>query len=315
MVMDPLVRDFALYLEAELGYSPLTARSYAHDLRQFAEFLSTQDGAPHLTGIASNHVRAWIIDMHRRGVVSNTVARHLYALRSFWSYLRRLRLVEGDPVREVSVPRQTRGLPRYLPAEDLLRILAAAQENRTARCAFRNYGMMSLLIFSGMRRGELLSLKLSDFSARDRSVRVRGKGNKERVVPLVDQAVGAVEDWLEFRPACRHDYLFTTFHGNRIHPSGMQGIWRGILSRSGLGGDGVTLHTLRHSMATLLLQSGQCSIVEIQQLLGHSRLDTTAIYLHVQEGQLRSAVESHPLADPVAAVRPASRLPAQARTG
>ena len=75
----------------------------------------------------------------------------------------------------------------------------------------------------------------------------------------------------------------------------MQGIWRGILNRSGLGGDGVTLHTLRHSMATLLLQQGQCSIVEIQHLLGHSRLDTTAIYLHVQEGQLRAAVESHPL--------------------
>ena len=156
--------------------------------------------------------------------------------------------------------------------------------------------MMSMLIFTGMRRGELINLRLGDISLTKRTVQVFGKGGKSRVIPLVDQLVQALSDWLEFRPTCcKHDYLFSTFHGNRIHPSGMQRIWADILEKSGLSTEGVTLHTLRHSMATLLLLSGKCSLVEIQQILGHSRLDTTAIYLHVGGIQLRQAVEAHPL--------------------
>jgi len=113
----------------------------------------------------------------------------------------------------------------------------------------------------------------------------------------VEEVVEPIRDWLEFRPNHRgHDYLFTTTHGNRIHASRMQRIWKSILNRSGVEQDGVSLHTLRHSMATLLLQSGECSLVEIQRILGHSRLDTTAIYLHVNGSELRNAVMSHPLA-------------------
>lgn len=119
------------------------------------------------------------------------------------------------------------------------------------------------------------------------------------MVPLAEEPLQALADWLEFRPAdCGHDYLFTTSRGNRVHPSRMQRIWRAILERSGIARPGVSLHTLRHSAATLLLQSGKCDIVQIQQLLGHSRLDTTAIYLHVEPGDLRRAMAAHPLSDP-----------------
>ena len=157
--------------------------------------------------------------------------------------------------------------------------------------------MMAMLIFTGMRRGELINLKMGDVSLTERSVTVRGKGGKMRVIPLVDEVLEPARDWLELRPEeCGHDYLFTTTHGNRIYPSRVQRIWKGILAQSGIEQDGVSLHTLRHSMATLLLQSGQCSLVEIQRILGHSRLDTTAIHLHVNEGELRNAVGCHPLA-------------------
>ena len=306
MLLDPLVRDFVVYLEAELGCSPLTASSYRHDLHQLAQFLVSRGVSPEPSEVTTTLVREWVISMHHRGLVSNTVARHLYALRSFWTYLRKVGLVTNDPVSEVSAPRQTRGLPRYLPKDTLQQILNGAQQNRTARCALRNYAMMSMLIFTGMRRGELIGLRLNDVSLAEKTVVVKGKGGKFRAIPLVDEVVSAVADWLEFRPACRHDYLFTTFHGNRIYPSGMQRIWRGILDASGLDPGQATIHTLRHSMATLLLQSGKCSLVEIQQLLGHSRLDTTAIYLHVEGAQLRSAVESHPLTSAVP-TRPSGR--------
>ncbi len=297
MLMDTVIRDFVVYLCAELGYSTQTARSYQYDLRQFCEFLEAHDVLLYPRHVTTRLVREWVIELHGRGLSNNTVARYLYALRSFWDYLRKQEMVSEDPVREVSVPKRTRSLPRYLGAEDLQRILDASQRNRTARCAFRNYAMMTMLIFTGMRRGELINLRLSDISLTQKTVRVSGKGGKVRLIPLVDNAVEAIADWLEFRPSdCKADYLFTTFHGNRIHPTGMQLIWRGILEKSGLQGRGITLHTLRHSCATLLLRSGQCSLVEIQQILGHSRLDTTAVYLHFSHSGLRDAVHAHPLA-------------------
>jgi integrase/recombinase XerD len=222
MLMETFAQDFTLYLEAEKGYSPLTARSYCYDLGTFFD---------------------------------------------------------------------------YLPAEDLEELLQASQQSHSVFCGFRNYAMMCTLIFTGMRRGELINLRTGDLSLGDGVVKVRGKGSKERMIPLVDRAVDAIRDWLEFRPEdCDHDYLFTTTHGNRIHPSRMQRIWRSIFERTDIEDDGVSLHTLRHSMATLLLQSGEASLPEIQRILGHSRLDTTAIYLHVTEGELREAVGAHPLA-------------------
>jgi site-specific recombinase XerD len=111
----------------------------------------------------------------------------------------------------------------------------------------------------------------------------------------VEEVIEAVGDWLAFRRTKGHDYLFTTIRGNPIHPSRLQVVWRAVLERSGVARPGVTLHTLRHSMATLLLQSGNADLVAIQYLLGHSRLDTTGMYLHVVSSQLRSAVEAHPL--------------------
>jgi len=295
--MRTLAQDFLLYLEAELGYSTQTAVSYRYDLRHFFDFRDRHDVDPSADVVTTATVREWIVEMHRRGLSNATVARRLYAVRSFWKYLVELGHASHNPVAKVSVPKREKRLPKYLGAEDLRRLLHASQHSHSTICAFRNYAMMAMLIFTGMRKGELINLRLSDISLQEKVVCVRGKGGKQRVIPMVDEAVQAVKDWLEFRPqVCNHDYLLTTFHGNRIHPSSMQRIWKGILERSGIDHQGVTLHTLRHSTATLLLQSGKCSLLEIQRILGHSRLDTTAIYLHVNEADLRDAVRAHPLA-------------------
>ncbi len=152
-------------------------------------------------------------------------------------------------------------------------------------------------IYAGLRRGELLNLKTGDADLDGRTLRVvRGKGNKTRIIPMVDELKQAIADWLEYRPPCGHDYLFTTNRGNRIYPSRMQIIWRKTLERSGIKRSGVSMHTLRHSFATLLLQSGRADLVAIQHLIGHSRLGTTAIYLYVDAQQLREAIAAHPLA-------------------
>ncbi len=156
---------------------------------------------------------------------------------------------------------------------------------------------MATFIYAGLRRGELLGLKIGDADLSAGTLRVvRGKGNKTRIIPMVKELGETIADWLEYRRTKGHDYLFTTNRGNRIYPTRLQIIWRNTLERSGINRSGVSMHTLRHSFATLLLRSGQCSLVEIQQILGHSRLDTAAVYLHFSERGLRDAAHAHPLA-------------------
>ena len=176
-------------------------------------------------------------------------------------------------------------------------MLDATLEQRTVFCAFRDYAVMATFVYTGVRRGELLNLKVGDADLGTRTLRiVRGKGKKTRIIPMVDELKQAFSDWLECRRSRRHDYLFTTNRGNRIYPTRLQIIWKNTLNRSGINRSGVSMHTLRHSFATLLLQTGNADLVSIQHLLGHSRLDTTAIYLHVGAQQLREAIAAHPLA-------------------
>jgi integrase/recombinase XerC len=155
---------------------------------------------------------------------------------------------------------------------------------------------MAVAVYTGVRRSELLGLRLGDVDLTGGLVVVRGKGGKWRMLPLAEEVACAITAWLGIRNSgCKHDFVFTTLRSNRIHPSQMQRIWSRLLMRSGVRSAGVSLHTLRHSAATLLLQSGTCDILQIQQLLGHSRLDTTAIYLHVAPRDLQAAMARHPL--------------------
>jgi len=286
-----------VYLEAEKGYSPLTIKAYRSDLSQLFAFLQETRRAPQVAEVTTKIVREWVVQMRRDGLGANTIGRHIYSLKSFWNYLLDCEAVEHDPLRRIAIPKRPQRLPRYLTPEELQLLLEAARNHRTLYCAKRDYAMMATLAFTGIRRGELLNLGLEHVDLAEGTLRVEdGKGRKTRVLPLLTQAGTAIEDWLCVRRDKGHDYLFTTTHGNRIYPSRMQVIWRNVLRRSGITKSGVTIHTLRHSFATLLLRSGQCDLASLQMLLGHSRLDTTAIYLHVGPQQLREAVQGHPLA-------------------
>jgi site-specific recombinase XerD len=221
MVMRTLAQDFCVYLEAELGYSPLTATSYCYDLRHFFDFAAGEGVDCTPESVTTALVRKWVVEMHHRGLSHSTVARHLYALRSFWKYLRHCGYADDDPVVAVSVPKRRPRLPKHLSAEELQSLLEASQRSPSVFCGFRNYAMMATLIFTGMRRGELISLQVGDVSLTEQTVTVRGKGGKMRVIPLVGQVVEAIRDWLEFRPDdCGHDYLFTTSHATASFPRG-----------------------------------------------------------------------------------------------
>jgi integrase/recombinase XerC len=288
--------DFGLYLEAEKGYSPKTASAYRSDLRNFMEVLNAREWTGTVEEIDAPAIRAWIVAMKGRNLTNRSIARRIHALRSFWRFLLETDAVTHDPLRKISVPKFTRNLPEYLRVDELRLILEAARKNRIRALARRDYALMAVCIYGGLRRSELINLRLADLNLQDRVLRVCGKGRKWRMVPLAEDVVNALRDWLEARPETpKHDKLFTTACANRIHPSRMQRIWQRILDKSGVRQEGVSLHTLRHSAATLLLQSGTCDIVQIQKLLGHERLETTAMYLHVEQRDLQEAMSVHPL--------------------
>lgn len=293
--LDTLAEQFLLYLQAERGCTKTTAQAYRADLRDFFRHLDSC-GVYSPGAITVHVVRSWVIAMHSRGLCNNSVARRLAALRSFWHYLMLQGVVGEDVPGQVATPRRERPLPTYLGPDELQRLLDAALDQRTAFCAFRDHAIIATFIFAGLRRGELLELKVRDVDLAEATLRVASaKERKSRIIPLVQELEAAIADWLEMRERFTNEHLFITVRGNRIYPSRLQLIWKKVLRRAGLERPGVTMHTLRHSFATLLLQSGKVDLVTIQQLLGHTRLDTTAIYLHVTSQQMRSAVSMHPL--------------------
>jgi site-specific recombinase XerD len=293
----PEVDEFLAFLVAEKGFSPLTVRAYASDLSQFATFASAQ-GTPEFKAVSTRLVRAWIVSLNQRGLASSSIARHICALRSFWRFLLDSDVVQHDPLRSISAPKRQQPLPMCLTADELQLLIEAAGSHRDPVVAARDHAIITVLGFTGMRRGEVLGLRLHDVAPVSRSIHVRqGKGRKDRMIPATGEVLAAVDDWLRVRPRAGHDYLFTTVCGNRIYPSRLQLIWECVKGQSGVSRDGVTLHTLRHTFATLLLRNG-ADLVTIQRLLGHTRLDTTAIYLHADAGDLRRGVERHPLACP-----------------
>lgn len=296
-LMYTLAEEYLLYLRAEKGCSPLTASSYRSDLKQFFTHLQQQYRVSRPDEITLPMVRSWIVSMHEDGLCNNSVARRICSLRGFWRYLAEQDLVDPRVMAKVSSPSREKSVPVYLNETQLTSLLDAALRQRTAICAFRDYAIIATFVYTGIRRSELLNVKLDALDFQTRQLRVdRGKGGKSRVLPMVEPLIEAVRDWLEYRPECSHDYVFTTVRGNRMYAGRLQQTWAKVLKRSGISRDGVSMHTLRHSFATVLLQSGEVDLVSIQHLLGHSRLDTTAIYLHVADEKLREAVDAHPLA-------------------
>jgi len=195
----------------------------------------------------------------------------------------------------VSTPKLRRKVPNYLTPDECRRLLKATEQNHFFDLACRDKALIATLRYTGVRRAELLALDITDLDFEARTLTVRhGKGGRSRVVPLRDDLIALIRDWLELRPKCDHDRLFTNRIGQPLGKHGLQDAFPRAKAAAEIERDGVTLHTLRHTFASALLQNG-ADLVSIQTLLGHASLDTTAVYLHVQMDGLREAVERNPI--------------------
>lgn len=294
--LQKLAQLFLVSCEVERGYSPLTVEAYRHDLKQFLAFLGTQDGQHRSPeDVTPRIIRTYLAALHGRGLAVATVRRRLDGLRSFWRFLQETGETEDTPFVGVRCPKRPKKLPQCLSESALVALLEAADTNHYSLLAVRDRAVLSVLIFGGLRRAELLGLRVGDVDWQERTLRVRhGKGDKERVIPLAEEAVQALANWLAVRPKCPADSLFCTRNGRPLGVKGLQGLFHRARRAAGIARQGVTLHTLRHSFATLLLRNG-AHLVAIGGLLGHSSLETTAVYLHVTAEDSRRAVDCHPL--------------------
>ena len=296
--MHSAIELFLRYLKIERNSSELTLKSYSEDLQLLLVYFSESQGSvPNPDQVTVHILRGYVAFLHERQYARTTTARKLASLRSFFRYCCREGLTDSNPAKALRTPRIGRKLPHFLTAEQVVSLLEAPPAN--VKFGLRDRAMLETLYSSGLRVAELVSLNLASWD-RDASIlRVIGKGRKERIAPLGQHAVTALDRWLEVRdpaenPGPKHEgALFLNRFGKRLTTRSIGRLLEKYLLQTGL--DKITSpHTLRHSFATHLLDGG-ADLRSVQELLGHKSLSTTQIYTHVSTKRLRETYQqSHP---------------------
>jgi integrase/recombinase XerC len=289
-VMDGAVSSFLEYLAAERGASPHTLRNYAIDLCEFTEFLRGEQAR--VVEADARLVRGYLASLHRRRLAKASISRRLSSVRSCFRFLARRGMIEQNPARQIRSPRLPRLLPSFLPKDESKELLDRKRDASAA--ARRDHALLELLYATGIRVAECCGLDRDDLDRSHGTVRVVGKGDKERVVPVGDAALAAVDAYLEARGRAGGP-LFTNRRGGRLTPRSVHRIVGRQARLSGLDRR-VTPHTLRHTFATHMLGEG-ADLRLIQELLGHVRLATTQRYTHVTSEHLMKVYDAaHPRA-------------------
>ncbi|WP_166269301.1 site-specific tyrosine recombinase XerD [Marinobacter caseinilyticus] len=291
---EQLVSQFvdALWLEDGLGEK--TRMAYRSDLMQLARWLATQPGATSLSGVSRTVLLGWIARGLAEGCKTSTAARRLSGIRRFYRYLLREGLVKEDPTLRIDSPRIPRRLPDSLSEQDVESLLKEPDVERPLE--LRDRAMLEILYGCGLRVSELVALRVDQVNLRQGVVRIVGKGNKERLVPLGEEAV----DWLlRYMREGRAELLKgqpsdALFPGNRAQAMTRQTFWHRVKLYTGRAGiqKHLSPHTLRHAFATHLLNHG-ADLRVVQMLLGHSDLSTTQIYTHVARQRLQVLHQAH----------------------
>ena len=297
--MNEVVESFLHYMTVERGASPNTLAAYRNDLEQLTEFLQSPNGHIVWEDVSEQTISEYVLYLHGLGYSETTRARKIASTKSLFGFLVAEGTLEGNPTSNVSAPRVGRSLPKALAVEEVDRLLAAPGQVHTPE-ASRDQAMLELLYASGMRVSELISLDLEDISLDTGAVRCFGKGGKERVVPIHNQAIESVRFYIEeVRPGLlgskSGSALFLNRRGNRLTRQGFWLILKGYCRKVGLD-DKITPHTLRHSFATHLLHGG-APLRHVQELLGHASINTTQVYTHLTSEHVRSEYDhAHPRA-------------------
>jgi integrase/recombinase XerD len=285
--MQQAIDGYLSDLEQRRGASRHTVTNYRLDLEHLAEWLRGR-GQSDWSGVRRQDMRAWVAWMHGEGYAPTSIARKLSAARALYRYLAREGIHTEAPLLLVPAPKLGRTLPAVLSVEEIERLLAAP--DRHTPLGLRDRAMFEVLYATGLRLSELLSLTVEGIEWSGRTIRVTGKGNKERIVLLGDLAVDALERYIhgarsQLLGDRATDALFLSHSGRALSVRGFHLILQTHLKAAGIERH-VTPHTLRHSFATHLLEGG-ADLRTVQELLGHASISTTQVYTHVSRAYLR----------------------------
>ena len=275
------------YLKYERKLSNNTVASYYENLKKFYLFFENKN----ILKLSANEIRDFLYDDK---IVARTRSHYLTVLNSFYNFLIENNIIKNNPCEVIKLPKLSKKLPNYLTIEEVDRLLNI---NTTKVYDYRNKAMMETLYACGIRVSELCNIKLSDIDFNEYTIKIFGKGSKERIVPINESSMEALKIYInDYRPFLLKtkvsDYVFINNFGNVISRVGFFKILKKLCKDAGIEKD-VSPHTLRHSFATHLLNNG-ANLRVIQHLLGHSNITTTQIYSHLSNESLKEAYNFHP---------------------
>ena len=291
-----LVKDYGVYLRVERGLRPNSCEAYGRDLEQFAEFIEKRNGV--LTAATQEDVRGFLEDLRGHAVESRSIARKLSGMKGFYRWLLMDKRVTADPTLNVEAPSTWKVLPKSMAEAEVGRMLEvtgnAARAGDAPNAALRDHAILELLYAGGLRVGEICALRVEDVKLNEQRAQVRGKGDKERIVPLGRQACEAIEEYLRRgRPglakasAGMQRAMFLSVRGR---PLTRQLVWEMV--RGSSEGGTASPHKLRHSCATHMVEHG-ADLRSVQTFLGHADIATTQVYTHVALGHLKAVHRMH----------------------
>ena len=295
--MDKLINQFIEYLEYEKGYSKKTIISYEKDLELFNKYLK-ENKIENITNIDYNTIRKYLSHMHEKKYESSSISRKISTLRSFFKYNLKEKNIKNNPMTLISNPKKEKKLPKYLNYEEMEKLLNSIDTSELE--GIRDRLIIELLYSTGIRVSELVNIKIKDIKIKENQINILGKGNKERIVLFGEKAKEMIKIYLNaykeyFKGNILNDYLLINKKGKQLTTNKIELIVKDVLKKSSLKLN-ISPHTLRHTFATHMLDSG-ADLKSVQELLGHENLKTTAIYTHISNERLKHVfVNSHPRA-------------------
>lgn len=295
--MNEIIEEYLKFIQLEKGLSENTIGAYRRDLKKYQDYLE-EEKISHIDFIDRQTIQVCLGDLHDKGASAKSIARFISTIRSFHQFALREKYAAKDPTVLIETPKYERRLPDVLEVDEVIRLLETPDMSKNN--GYRDRAMLELLYATGMRVTELINLKVEDVNLIMGFVRVFGKGNKERIVPLGETIIDILETYIEtVRPQLLKktvtDNLFLNLHGK---PLSRQAIWK-MIKQNGVKAEifkTLTPHTLRHSFATHLLENG-ADLRAVQEMLGHADISTTQLYTHVSKSQIRKIYNQfHPRA-------------------
>jgi len=299
VINQPEIQSFLDYLKFEKRYSVHTIRSYQDDLAQFFTFLQKQFGKTSLKNISHNYVRSWLASLKENDLTARSINRKISTLKSFFKFLLKQDVIMHTPMANVISPKTRKRLPAFITQDDIAGLMATMKNNTEDWDGLNTKMLFTLFYTTGMRLSELINLKENQVDYYRTQIKVLGKGNKERIIPVSMEIIGIVKEYVQLKKKNfekTENALLVTKKGMKLYPRYAYKLVSETLSKEIKTLDKQSPHVLRHTFATHLMNNG-ANLNAVKELLGHSSLATTQVYTHNTIEKLKDVYKkAHPKA-------------------